>query len=240
MADPVFQINPDLNPAALRAIFAEGDCLQISEFLDQSSINRLVGTLSDVSWNLVMNDRERHIDLPVAQLPSLGLERIQRAIQQARARAATEFQYVYENFPVADAFQNGHLKGKDLGRFFTFMNSKPVRTFLEQVTGHSIDFCDMQLTKYGPGHVLTQHDDGIEGKNRKFAYVLSLTPEWRAIWGGQLQFLTDDGQISRSFIPAFNTLSIFSVPVPHHVTEVASFAPHSRVSMTGWFRVRGD
>ena len=239
MSVAAFSLNPELDRSSLGKTFAEGDCLQISSFLTPASMDRLISAVSDVNWHLVMNDRERHIDLPVAELPKLGMDRIQAAIHQARKRAATEFQYVYENFPVADAFENGHLKGSDLGRFFSFMNSATVRSFLEDVTGHKTDFCDMQLTKYGPGHVLTEHTDGIEGKNRKFAYVLSLTPDWRAIWGGQLQFLSDEGQVTKSFVPAFNTLSIFSVPVPHHVTEVASFAPHSRVSMTGWFRTRG-
>ena len=167
------------------------------------------------------------------------MDRIEAAVKQAQGRAADEFQYVYENYPVADAYKSGRLKVDGLKSVFEFMNSEPVISALKTVSGKPIEFCDMQVTRYGPGHVLTPHVDGVAGKNREFAYVLGLTPNWSAVWGGQLQFLTDDGEVEQSFVPAFNTLSIFAVPCLHHVSQVASFAPKPRVSLTGWFRSKG-
>jgi len=229
-------LNPELDLPALAKSFHESGRLQIRDFLKTSDARKVLAALGRVEWNLVMNDRDRHIDLPVSQLPNLGLERIRAAVHQALGRAADEFQYVYENYPIADAAASGSLKLKELKAIFEFMNSESVRNTLETITGHATDFCDMQATKYGPGHVLTPHDDGVEGKNRKFAYVLGLTQGWSSVWGGQLQFITDDGRVEQSFVPAFNTLSIFAVPALHHVSQVASFAPKPRLSLTGWFR----
>ena len=230
------QLNPDLDIDALRAAFDVNGRLRITDFLDPVSLPGLTKALEGLDWHLVMNDRDRHIDLPVSQLANIGLDRIGKGIQQALGRASDEFQYVYHNYPVADAYQSGRLKEEALKVVFEFMNTREVLDFIENVTGTTLDFCDMQATKYGPGHVLTAHTDGIPGKNRKLAYVLGLTEGWSAIWGGQLQFLEEDGGVAQSFVPAFNTLSIFAVPTDHHVTQVASFAPKSRVSLTGWMR----
>lgn len=230
------RLNPDLDIPLLQSRFTDARRLQITDFLNEDDAKRLEAALSKAEWHLVMNDRERHIDLPVSELPKLGLDRIRKAILQAQGRAATEFQYVYENSPIADMYQSGRLNVPEFRDVFDLMNSEAVRTLLTQITGLRVDFCDMQATRYGPGHVLTSHDDGIEGRNRQFAYVLGLTRNWQAIWGGQLQFTTEEGAVEQSFVPVFNTLSIFAVPTPHHVTQVASYAPHARVSLTGWFR----
>jgi hypothetical protein len=105
------------------------------------------------------------------------------------------------------------------------------------VTGDDrIDFVDAQATRYRPGQVLTGHDDAAEGKNRLYAYVLNLTRDWRADWGGVLAFEGADGHIEAGFVPAFNALNLFAVPMRHAVTQVASFAPRDRLSITGWLR----
>lgn len=231
------KLDPSLDPKALSERFAVKHRVQIPGFLTPEEAGRLEATLVGFdAWHLVMNDRDRHIDLPVSYLPELGLDRIDKAKAQATSRAASEFQYIYENYPVADACQSGNLSDPVLKSFFEFMNGAEVMAFLQAVTGLQIDYCDMQATKYGPGHVLTAHDDDVAGKHRQFAYVLGMTRNWASIWGGQLQFLTEEDRIEESFVPAFNTLSIFAIPVPHHVTQIASFAPVNRISLTGWYR----
>ena len=97
---------------------------------------------------------------------------------------------------------------------------------------------DAQATRYRPGHFLTQHDDHAEGKDRLFAYVLNLTPQWIADWGGLLMFLTDDGHVAAAYTPRWNALNILKVPQPHAVSVVAPFARGARHSITGWIRSR--
>ena len=66
-----------------------------------------------------------------------------------------------------------------LDRFAQFLSSKPVLEALMRVTGsHDLMFADCQATRYLPGDFLTPHNDELEDMNRKFAYVLSLTPNW--------------------------------------------------------------
>lgn len=121
-----------------------------------------------------------------------------------------------------------------------FLNGPDFLALVRGVTGDDgIAFADAQATRYRPGHVLTGHDDAAEGKNRLYAYVLNLTREWRADWGGVLAFEGTDGHVEEGFAPAFNALNLFAVPMRHAVTQVASFAPRDRLSITGWLRSDG-
>lgn len=162
----------------------------------------------------------------------------QAALMEAvKKNAARGFQYLYENYPVTDLAEAGQLEHRALKAIYEAMNSEAFRSFLEKVTGEATDFCDMQATRYSAGHFLTVHSDDVAGKHRRLAYVLGLTEGWQATWGGQLQFLDGRGGVARSYVPKFNALSVFKVPAPHHVSQVANFAPVGRVSLTGWFRL---
>ena len=80
------------------------------------------------------------------------------------------------------------------------------------------------------------HDDGgAEGAGRVTAYVLNMTPDWPADFGGQLQFADRLGRAEEVITPRINTLSLFAVPTPHLVSAVAPFVSGSRYAITGWF-----
>jgi Rps23 Pro-64 3,4-dihydroxylase Tpa1-like proline 4-hydroxylase len=101
-----------------------------------------------------------------------------------------------------------------------------------------VAFADAQATRYGPGDFLTAHDDAVEGKHRRAAYVFGLSRDWRAEWGGLLLFHEPEGEV-RGYVPQYNALNLFAVPQPHSVSLVAPFAPRERLSVTGWLRARG-
>ena len=92
-----------------------------------------------------------------------------------------------------------------------------------------------EATLYRPGHFLSWHDDsGHPEQHRRVAYVLYLTRGWRADWGGQLQFIDAQGDVEEVWMPRFNSLALFLVPMPHLVTYVAPFATQPRFAITGW------
>jgi Rps23 Pro-64 3,4-dihydroxylase Tpa1-like proline 4-hydroxylase len=66
--------------------------------------------------------------------------------------------------------------------------------------------------------------------------VLNLTRRWQADWGGLLQFVDAAGEITDTWLPRFNTMALFRVPVRHTVSYVAPFANEPRLAITGWFR----
>lgn len=231
-----YTINSGLDITALSEEFSVYGRLQIPNFLDAQIAVEIEATLKSLEWQLVLNTKEKHVDIHKFQLDDMGVERAAEIQAFAKSRAATEFAYLYENYPIADMLASGNLKNEVLIQLNRVLNSKGTIDFFNQITKSEVTFCDMQATNYGPGHFLTRHDDGNVGKNRKFAYVFSLCRDWRAEWGGQLQFLDKDGNVTKSLIPKYNTISIFEVPQLHHVSPVSEFTPNPRYSITGWYR----
>jgi Rps23 Pro-64 3,4-dihydroxylase Tpa1-like proline 4-hydroxylase len=120
-----------------------------------------------------------------------------------------------------------------------FLNSEEFLGFTRDITGiEAIEFGDAQATLYRSGHFLTAHDDNVPGTKRLAAYVMSFTPVWRPEWGGLLEFVDHTSQVDAGYVPGFNTLKLFRVPMTHYVSMVAPFATGSRYSITGWLRAR--
>ena len=92
----------------------------------------------------------------------------------------------------------------------------------------------MQAIRFGPDHVLSVHDDASDS-NRQFVYTISLTRNWSTVWGGQLQFLSENGRVLDSYVPTFNTVILYKVPSVHQVSRVAKFVPHPRASLAGLY-----
>lgn len=211
---------------------------QIVDILTESSAAALFELASAADYNVVTRRGTGHVDLPSAWLASLQPDQKRGLGEAIQKSAATDFQYLYDNYPVFDLVQDGHVdaRWRDLA---AFLNGDDFLALMRDLTGEErIALADMQVTRYRAGHFLTEHDDHAEGKNRYFAYVLNLTPGWRIDWGGLLAFHGDDGNVAEAFTPRFNTLNLLRVPTPHSVTQVALSAGGDRISVTGWLRGR--
>jgi SM-20-related protein len=126
-----------------------------------------------------------------------------------------------------------------LDRFALFLSSGAVLDTLTQLKGSDdLGFADCQATRYRPRDFLTPHNDELEGMNRRFAYVLSLTLNWLLRWGGLLHFVDDKGGVDETITPRFKALSLFAIGQSQYVSQVASYAPVPRISVTGWLRTK--
>jgi SM-20-related protein len=232
------RLSPALDPAALRTAFAARRRLHIPGVLDPDSAGALAAAMEAFDgWKVSVSAGGEFFELPlhgrVAAEPGK-----QGWIDGARVDGTEpRMQYIFDtrrlDMEPEDAPRDA------VSEVLDFLNGPDFLAFVRSVTGDDrIDFADAQATRYRPGHVLTGHDDAAEGKNRLYAYVLNLTRDWRADWGGVLAFEGAGGHIEEGFAPAFNALNIFAVPMRHAVTQVASFAPRDRLSITGWLRSR--
>ena len=230
------RLSPALDVAALRMAFEARRRLHIPGVLDPDSAGAVVAAMEAFDeWKVSVSAGGEFFELPlrgrVAAEPGK-----QGWIDGARVDGAEpRMQYIFDtrrlDMEPEDAPRDA------VSEVPEFLNGPDFLAFVRGVTGDGrIDFADAQATRYRPGHVLTGHDDAAEGKNRLYAYVLNLTRDWRADWGGVLAFEGADGHIEEGFAPAFNALNIFAVPMRHAVTQVASFAPRDRLSITGWLR----
>lgn len=222
--------------------FKKSGRVHIPNILAVESAENITETIAkDTRWNLVTNNNGRHLDLDAEGITALSNDDRIKFADAVHSQARWEFQYLFANYPIYDSYYSGRLQDGVLRRVFEFLNSPPFLDSIRAVTGdETINFADAQATKYEPGHFLTVHDDEVSGKNRCCAYVLNLTKEWRADWGGLLQFYDNNGHIVEAFTPVFNALNIFSVPQKHSVSAVAPFAGAPRYSITGWLRSGAD
>lgn len=235
-------LNPSLNPGSLARVYARKNRLHIRDILTAQSAAAVLRLLADHErWNLVTRLGGRHVDLDAAGMAHIEPSKRAEFDRAVNAAARDGFQYRYANVAIYEAF---HARGEESGPFHTLfetLNAPEVLDFFRALTGFAdIGFADLQATRYGPGDFLTVHDDAVEGKNRRAALVLNLTPHWRADWGGLLMFHRADGHVDEAYVPAYNAVNVFSTPAPHSVSIVAPFAGGYRYALTGWLRAGAD
>lgn len=233
-----FSVNPTLIATALAEQFAIDGRLHIADFLEPECAAALHALLSErTDWNYVVNSGDRTIELDGATRTAMPKAQRDALNDAVYASARTGFQFRYETIRVPDDEASRRASDDPLAAFALWLSSEEPRTFLQTVTGTSdIAFADAQATAYGPGDFLTGHDDAVDGRNRRAAYVLSLNPIWRTEWGGLLVFHADGNGWLQAVEPRFNTLNLFRVPQMHSVSEVTRAAAWRRYSITGWLR----
>ena len=230
-----FTINPSLTENKIRVLqeeFNEQGIVRVFDFLSVESIEALANCLSqELNFNnaffLEQQNREGS-DEQIAQLTN----------QQRREL----YQGIYKLAAGGQGFLYGRHKIEDtspetLKSALDFFNGEICLSTIKSITqNQALTHADGQATRYRVGDFLTRHTDNPLGETRKYAYVLGLSPNWHPDWGGLLQLFELDGTPTKSYMPVFNSLTLFDVNKIHSVTSVAAFSPQSRYSITGWFR----
>lgn len=227
-----------LDPATMAPVFARHGRLHVPDVLPAAVAVDVARRLAEETpWRRVFRANSGPISMPMPVFEAQPAEWRGAVDAELRKLAGRSFRYIYDAFAVSDEIEDGRRAGLACEAVYDAMNSPAGLDFLRRLTGDArVGYCDAQVTRFGAGDFLTQHDDDVEGKHRLFAYVLNMTPEWKADWGGLLLFLDSDGHVAEGYTPAMNALNIFRVPMEHAVSEVASYAPASRISVTGWIR----
>lgn len=235
-------INPALDRKALAGEFERTGKLRVRDVLRPDFAEAIYECLANqVPWRLMYynhgasgpdvvgrlfpEQRERMSERDLAELK----EKIDREAQ-------TEFHYLYEGYDVLDARRRGLDAGLLLHEFLAFMGTDELFDFIREVSGNqAFNRVDCHACRYLPGHFLKEHVDSSPFEERHMAYVFYFTRDWHPDFGGLTYFLDEGGQVTDTFVPEFNALTLFKVPVGHCVSQVASFAPRPRLSITGWF-----
>ncbi|REL32365.1 proline hydroxylase [Thalassotalea euphylliae] len=228
-------INPTLDSdkqAALKAEFADCGIVRIFDFLNTEGAEELSrclhhGTSFNNAFFLNHQNREAS-DEQIAQLPNAQRREMYQAIYQLAAQG--------------QGFLYGRHKASDsspaiIDEALKMINDEACLSVIKHITGDDeLSHADGQATRYRVGDFLTRHIDNLPGETRKYAYVLGLSPNWHPDWGGLLQMFEPDGTPTQSYMPIYNSLTLFDVNKVHSVTSIAPFSPASRYSLTGWFR----
>lgn len=237
MSERAIRLNPRLDPRDYAAAYARDGVVQVADLLDPGSAEWLALALEhDTTWSLSLKTPEGGKLFSPQEIAALGRDELGRRIQAALHQAGDGFSFVYLAYPIIKAFLSGRDQGHATHVLLQFFNDTPFMEFAKAVTGEAgVTKIDAQATWFRPGDFLTLHDDTGEGQ-RRAAYTLGLTRDWRPDWGGQLLFHDAAGDIERGFKPGFNVWTVFRTPRNHSVPQVASYADGKRRSITGWLR----
>ncbi|MBS7457146.1 2OG-Fe(II) oxygenase [Coralloluteibacterium stylophorae] len=220
---------------ALRGQLARHRRAQVREVLQPDAAERLARCLEDeVPWRVA----ERAGGTPRHHAPEVlaaDSPEYRGLLAAAHAQAGTSFQFVYDSYMLVRAAREGWDRSLVLHVVLEFLNSPQFLAFARYITGDDgIVRADAQATRYRPGQFLLPHSDENRGDDRRYAYVINLSRQWRADWGGLLQFLDARGEVEATFLPLWNSLSLFKVPAEHLVSLVAPWAAQPRLAITGW------
>jgi SM-20-related protein len=231
-------INRSLDIAEFARRYAVEGLVQVPNVFDESTAAQIEKILLSMPWRMVcQNDDKRNIMLTHEQLRAMSPDERQALEVGIRKRAAENFGYAYFTYPMIQAGASGWDRGHPIHAVTQFLNSPAVISLAREITGCAgIVKTDAQASNYRPGHFLTRHIDDGAKKERRAAYTLGFTRKWEPDWGGLLMFLDEKKDISRAYLPRFNTLTIFDGLRVHSVSAVSAFAPAPRLSIVGWFR----
>ncbi len=233
-------LNPDLDTAALAREFAIDRRVRIPAVLDADTAERLASiAASDLPYLLITYVDDRSIEIPPDGFAKLTREQLEAMQRQIGANAANGVGYLYEGYRLGPDQAGAGDDTAFLQSVFEALNSEEMLGTIAAITGaDDLKSADAQITRYGPGHFLTRHQDHVGPGQRRLAFVFSFASDWHPDWGGLLQFFEKDGTPRDAWTPAYNVLSLFDVTHVHSVTYVAPFAPQPRLSLTGWFRAK--
>ncbi len=237
---PVLRLNPALDRRLFAERFARDGFVQIPELFEPALAEELASALKESArWELsYSDDKDAWVRLTPHQLSQLGSDEVSQRWAQLLTRANKGFAYVYLAFPLNDTNGTSGRSDRALWALFQFLNSKEFFEFGQEIIGHPrVDWVDANAYWYRPGDFLTLHADHGGGL-RRAAYTIGFTREWRPDWGGQLLFHDKAGEITRGLMPRFNLLTLFKVPQPHSVAQIASYATVPRWTISGWLNER--
>lgn len=236
VASPVAAMfDPERAVEPWRAELAARTRVQVADFLAPDAAARLHQSLArEVPWQLAERASGQARVSPRGGYPAPG--DYLALMRAAHGQAGHSYQFLYDNYFLLDARRERWDPGLYAHHVLALLNSEPLLAWMRALTGDaSLRAAIAQATCYRPGHFLLAHDDHDPHADRRYAYVLNLTPDWRADWGGLLQFLGPHGEVIDTLMPRWNSLSLFKVPQPHQVSLVAPWAGHDRLAITGWF-----
>jgi len=230
-----FAFNPDLDLDAIAGSWEAGDRVHIPHILAEETAARLEAALSaerDWTRSVTMRSGTFHVPLKDEQPQS---ETHRKWLADAIVDGGDPaMQYVYDNRPLGSGHTPNPPRGDLLDAFEYWLNAEPQLEVLRRITRTPETrrvYC--QASRFMPGQVLTEHNDKGGGK-RLFAHVFNFTRNWNPDWGGLLLFHDEAGHVSRGFTPRFNSLNLFRTPQSHSVTQIAPFAQHPRLAISGW------
>lgn len=210
--------------------------VQIPDFLQPEAAEAIHRCLcEDTPWALAERSTGVSRTLDAVTYAAMPDAERRALLERAYAAARGGFQFSYDSYMIVRAVKEGWTPNL-LHGVLEFLNSSEFLVFARRLTGEpSINAVTAQGTRYRAGQFLTRHEDQEVNEGRVCAFVINLSKDWDSDWGGLLQFHDESKRLVDTFVPYWNTLSLFRVPQAHTVSLVSPWAGTDRLAVTGWF-----
>lgn len=229
-------INNDLDLNRHRQQLVQRTRVQIPDFLQLDAAEAIHRCLrEDTPWALAERSSGTSRTIDAATYAAMGDAERRTLLENAYAAARDGFQFSYDSYMIVRAVKEGWTPNL-LHGVLEFLNTPEFLSFARRLTGEpGINTVTAQGTRYRAGQFLTRHEDQEVNEGRVCAFVINLSKDWDSDWGGLLQFHDENKRLVDTFVPYWNTLSLFRVPQAHTVSLVSPWAGGDRLAVTGWF-----
>jgi SM-20-related protein len=231
-------LNSALDLPRLKAQFLQTQSLHLADFLRAEKALELRDyLLSGVDWSLAFRTNGRSAALDAAVYAKLSVADLEARANKACSDAKSDgFQFLYDSYQMVSAYLDEPDAEFPLHRVLRWLNCDEFLNFARGLTGlQKIAGVNAQATRYRPRHFLRSHNDFDASEGRLCAYVLNLSQNWQADFGGLLHMCDAAGNVTNTLMPTFNSLNVFAVPQNHFVSMVTPYATGERLAITGWF-----
>ncbi len=204
--------------------------MQISS--DHPLLLRIVDDLAEHGWS------QQNIFLPLDLTLALAAECRKRAVEGELAPAAVGRGPSSE---IREGIRGDHIQWIDPGQaeacdsYLSLMGS--LREAINRGLFLGLEDFESHFAMYPPGAFYLKHVDRFRDDDRRMvSAVVYLNDGWLPEHGGQLRMYLDNDRV-QDVQPIGGCLVVFlSAEVPHEVLP----ATRDRLSLTGWFRRRGN
>jgi len=199
---------------------------------DHPLLLRIVDDLAERGWS------QQNIFLPLGLTQELAAECRKRAAEGELAPAAVGRGPFSE---IREGIRGDHIQWLEPGqvdacdRYLRLMDS--LREAMNRGLFLGLEDFESHFALYPPGAFYLKHVDRFRDDDRRMvSAVIYLNDAWLPEHGGQLRMYLEEGR-EHDVVPTGGCLVVFlSGEVPHEVLP----ATRERLSLTGWFRRRGN
>jgi Rps23 Pro-64 3,4-dihydroxylase Tpa1-like proline 4-hydroxylase len=231
-------LNSQLEAEKLHTQFVREKRILIRNALSEEVAENVLRSLdTEIPWQLAYMENGRPSVFSREQRAGMSDDQWAAIQKRITALGSRGFQFCYGHYSVSDRNLEPCRQDAYVNRFRNFLESDRFFDFARTVTGMP-EVCKIEIlaARYTGGDFLMMHDD-TQKAERRAAFVFNLSKAWHPDWGGLTHFLEQDGSVTGTYVPTYNSLLIFAVPVRHLVSYVMPFAPRPRYSITGWLTV---
>ena len=218
-----YKLNDGVDPKALAKEYKKAGRVLIKDAMDAKCADKLSESIETMAiWRTVYLDGETERRISGHDLQSLTNRRQRDMQENIYIQARQGYQYLRYECPtdvIPDSKDPKGLTDADV-----FFKSDGFRDFLRKIAGAK----DGELENVGARWLQRDHfmaDSALATKlpDCKLWFSMDMTRTWQMQWGGQLNFLDDEGEIEQAWSPGFNQLSVYAGGTRHSIGYVTPF-----------------